>query len=160
MDVQEGVATTVRTSIRVAPSFNLARATFLPHMTSLIFSVSPRKFQKKYMHYSVILSKRLHIIIHQYFYHWPYTDGENSIPGRNESLFSSQNRPDRLDHPPRLRASHGVLRLKHEVDHSVPSIVEFKNECNYISTLPYAFVAWKRTFYQSRHVRTRQKNKW
>jgi len=45
-DGQEGVATTVQTSLRVVYSFNLVRATFLPHMTPLIFSLSTRKFQK------------------------------------------------------------------------------------------------------------------
>jgi hypothetical protein len=70
MDGQEGVATSMQTSIRVVPSFNLGRATFRLHMTSLIFSVSPRKFQKKYMHYVVIFfPNAFHFIIHQYFYH-------------------------------------------------------------------------------------------
>ena len=158
MDVKEGVATTVRTSIRVVPSFNLARATYLRHMTSLIFSVSPHKFQKKCMHYAVILSIRFHIIIHQYFYHWPYV--LTLWWHKFYSQLSSLNRPDRLDHPPHLWASHGVTRLKHEMDHSIPSTVEFKNEWKYICTLPYVFVAWKRTFYQSHNVIKRQKNNW
>jgi len=36
----------------------------------------------------------------------------------------------------------GVKRRGHEADHSIPSTAEVKYAWSYISTLPYAFMAW------------------
>ena len=76
---------------------------------------------------------------------------EGSIPSRIERSFSSPKHPDQLWIQPSLLSNDymgsflEVKQPEHEIDHSLPTIAEIKNEWNYIPIAPYAFMVWTGT---------------